>query len=88
MKFIMPRPCMKRRINRQRCLSFFAELIDGRLRCQECGIDRGPLGSEAAALIAAIEKQYGPIDYPIILREKAHRSKASADDALELLRTL
>jgi hypothetical protein len=87
MKFILPRPCMKLRQNKQRCLSFFADLIDGRLSCQECGIDRGPLSSKAAAFIAAVEKHFGPIDHPIILREKAHRSTASAD-ALELLRTL
>jgi hypothetical protein len=79
---------MKRRTNSQRCLSFFADLIDGRLRCQECGIDRGPLDSEAAALIAAIEKQFGPITDPIIIREKPARQCKASADALELLRTL
>jgi len=89
MKFIMPKPCMKRQpLSRQRCLSFFVDLVDGRLRCQECGIDRGPLSSKTAAFIAAVEKQFGPIDHPIILRElPKHRSTASAA-AWELLKTL
>jgi hypothetical protein len=88
MKLIVSYPCMKRRLNRQRCLSFFVDLVDGRLCCQECGIDRGPLDSKAAAFIAAVEKQFGPIDHPIILRQiPTHHSTASAA-AWELLRTL
>jgi hypothetical protein len=88
MKFIMPKPCMKRRpLSRQRCLSFFVDLVDGRLRCQQCGIDRGPLSCKTAAFIAAVEKQFGPIDHPIILRELPKHRSASAD-AWESLKTL
>jgi hypothetical protein len=89
MKFIMPKPCMKRRpLSRQRCLSFFVDLIDGHLRCQECGIDRGLLSDKVKTFIVAVEKQFGPIDHPIILRELPKQRSTASAAAWDLLKTL
>jgi hypothetical protein len=69
---ITPKPCSK-------CAGCFTVNLadDGRLLCDRCNGDRGPLSAETLNFIRAAERNFGPLTDPIVLRTKdATQTKA------------
>jgi hypothetical protein len=72
----VPAPCNK-------CGSRNALSIDSKLQCRRCGDGRGQLGEQITGFIAAVEKNFGRIQEPIVYRRKSTlpREPSSALDA-------
>jgi hypothetical protein len=63
-QIIVPQPCNK-------CAHRTVRLgDDNRLRCARCKSDRGVLDATALTFIRAVEKNFGPLSEPIVLRGK------------------
>jgi hypothetical protein len=71
----VPKPCNK-------CGYCIVRLGDnGRLRCERCKDDRGALDVETLTFIRTIEKNFGPLTEPIVLRGK-NSTQARSDQHL------